>query len=42
MKISDYGGIAGIQRAHAPGRPIKLHVIKDGSCPDAPVDLILS
>lgn len=42
MQISDHGGTSGIQRAHAPGRPVTIHVIMEGTCPDVSVDLMLS
>ena len=42
MQISYHGGTSGIQRAHAPDRPVKILVIMEGTCPDVCVDIMLS
>ena len=41
LKISEFGGVAGIRAKHAPGRSMKLLVIREGTEPAEPIHVLL-
>ena len=42
LKVAEHGGLSGIQETHAPGRPMKLLVIMEGTEPVEPVHVMLN
>lgn len=41
LKVAEHGGVSAIQATHAPGRPLKLMVIMEGTEPEEPVHVWL-